>query len=451
MGLGRIRKRIMAIGTSIASGPVGIEPSEQPPMKRMLYSAARVATLFAIGFKRDQLPLRASALTFYSLLSIVPVLAMAFGIAKGFGLAETLEQQVLDGFSGQMEVVSQGFEFANNLLESTRGDVIAGVGAIILLFAVVRLLSNVEGSFNAIWQVREHRTVIRKLTDFLAITLLGPLLLIIANSLTVLVNQKLAELADAFQAVGVVELLVYWLLRLTPYMVSWLMFTLTYLILPNTKVRLGPALIAGILAGTTFYMMEWLLISFGIGVAKFNAVYGGFAAFPLFLIWLQLSWLIVLSGAELSYSIQHAGRIGLNDDSDHDSIATKKRLALAICLLVIRRFRAGEPALAFSEISDQLRCSRALVANVIATLIAGRILSEVKTDSEEPAYQPAQDTDRLDASMVLSAVEQDGASLSSTQHGEIVVLSDNVLAQLEIAMRSSPDNRRLKDILEIAS
>ncbi len=423
--------------------------SEKGFFERTLYYSARVGVLSYTGFKDKKLQLRASALTFFTMLSIVPVLAVAFGIAKGFGLIEQLEKQILDAFSGQLEVLSRGFEFAHNLLETTRGGLVAGIGLAVLLFTVIKLLSNIEAAFNDIWSVTKHRSLVRKITDYLTIALLAPVLLIIANSLTIAITQKITELTETFELFGPFKVVVFPLLWVLPYSVTWLLYALTYLIMPNTNVSLKSGLIAGIIAGTAFYLVEWGLIYFGIGVAKFNAIYGSFAAFPLFLIWLQLSWLIVLLGAQICYAIQNVSEYHYIDEDENYCIDTKKRLALALSFLVIRNFREGKPAMTYRQINHYFSCSDRLLHEVIATLIDGHILSEAKTDDDIQAYQPAQDTDRLDVSRILYGFEKTGVSLSTENGNEIVNISGAIIDNLNNKMESSSENKLLKEILDL--
>lgn len=413
--------------------------------KRTFYQSIKVVVLSIKHFKDDKLQLQASALTFFTLLSIVPVLAMAFGFAKGFGLDKELEVQILERFSGQEEVLSASLEFARKLLDNTKGGLVAGIGLAFLFYTVMQLLGNIERSFNDIWYVTKHRSLARKLTDYLSIMILAPVLLIVANSLTITITREIAVLTETVSFLGLFKGFIFPLLRLLPFIVVWALFSLIFLIMPNTNVNLKAGVVAGIIAGTAFQIVQWGLIYFGVGVAEYNAIYGSFAALPLFLVWLQLSWLIVLVGAELSYAIQNVGNHEMSNDDEQFSIESKKRVALSISLLIIRNFKEGLPPLTFHDINNEIELSDKLVREVILTLIDCQILTETKTGDDEYAYQPAQDTDRLDVSKILSSYENSGLGFENGKN-EVVSLADATIEQLNLELEKSKTNRLLKEL-----
>ena len=427
-----------------------IDLSKKSFFKRTIYQSVKVGVLSYTHFKDDKLQLRASALTFFTLLSIVPVLAMAFGIAKGFGLDKELENQILENFSGQEEVLTTSLEFAANLLENTKGGLIAGIGLAFLFYTVMKLLGNIEESFNDIWYIKKNRSLTRKITDYLSIILLAPVLLVLANSLTITVAQKIAQLTETVQLIGLFKGIIFPLLRILPYTVIWILFMLVYLIMPNTNVKFKSALIAGIVAGTAFQLVEWGLIYFAVGVARNNAIYGSFAALPLFLIWLQLSWLIVLVGAEISYAIQNVSKHNISDEEATYSIDSKKRLALAISFLTIKNFKEGNPPLSYMQINNYFDTSDRLLHEVLSTLIDSHILIEAKTEDDLPAFQPAQDTDRLDISTILRSYENKGVGLQTNQDDkDILTLSNRIIDDLNKGIEKSKENKLLKEILQL--
>jgi membrane protein len=427
-----------------------IDLSKKGFFQRTVYQSAKVGILSYKHFQDDKLQLRASALTFFTLLSVVPVLAMAFGIAKGFGLDKELENQILENFSGQEEVLTTSLEFARNLLENTKGGLIAGIGLAFLFYTVMQLLGNIEKSFNDIWYITKHRTITRKITDYMSIILLGPVLLVVANSLTITVTREIAKLTESVELIGLFKGVIFPLLRILPYTVVWLLFTLIYMIMPNTNVKLKSGLIAGIIAGTIFQLVQWALIYFGVGVARNNAIYGSFAALPLFLIWLQLSWLIVLVGAEISYAIQNVSKHNVSDEGEEYSIDSKKRLALAISFLVIRNFKEGKPPLTFIEINNYFGASDRLLHEVVSMLLNGQILLEAKTDDNMQCYQPAQDTDRLDVAKILESYENEGLALQTEESKEILAIADGIIDKLNMGIEKSKENKLLKEILDLS-
>ena len=329
------------------------------------------------GFEEDKCSLKASALTFYTLLSIVPVVAMAFGIAKGFGFEAKLQQQLMEKLQGQEEVIRRIIEFAHKLLEDTKGGLVAGVGIVVLFWTVIKLLGNIEGSFNDIWGIQKSRSIARKFSDYLSAMLLCPLLFIIAGSLNVAISGKVAIATRHIEVLRTVGPFIQTGLKLLPYVFVWILFTFVYVFMPNTKVRITSGIVGGIVAGTVFQLVQWAYIAFQVGIAKSNAIYGGFAALPLFLIWLQTSWLIVFFGAEISFAHQHARSYEFEPDCLQASYTFKELLALRITHLLIQNFQEGRPAMTTDDIESRIETPVRLVQQVLDNLVASGIISEI--------------------------------------------------------------------------
>ncbi|MBW2228620.1 MAG: YihY/virulence factor BrkB family protein, partial [Deltaproteobacteria bacterium] len=369
-----------------------IRKKDLPRMKYFLIKQLRILLLATRGFGQDQCPLRASALTFYSILSIVPMVAMAFGIAKGFGFQEILENQLMEKFSGQEDVMIRVVDFAHSLLENTKGGMIVGVGIIVLLWTVIKLLAHIEGSFNDIWEVKKSRSYGRKFSDYLSIMLISPLLIIMSSSATVFITTKIALITEKVALIGMFSPMIFFMLKLIPYCLVWILFIFTYILMPNTKVNFSAGFIGGIIAGTIFQAAQLAYILFQVGVAKYNAIYGSFAALPLFLIWMQLSWLIVLFGAEISFSYQYVDTYEFEPDLRQISPAFKRLLTLQVANRVISTFSKGKMPLTASNISQALEIPIRLVQQLLDELVESEIFSitEIK-ENEKLAYQPARD------------------------------------------------------------
>ena len=282
-----------------------------PRARSFFLKLLRIIILAVRGFDEDRCQLRASALTFYSLLSIVPVVAIIFGIAKGFGFQEGLEKELLDKFSEHQAVLVQVMEFAKSLLETTKGGLIAGIGLAVLFWTVIKVLGSIENSFNNVWGVKKSRPWSRKFTDYMSVLLIAPILFILSSSLMVFITSQVTFITEKFALLGYFSSLIFFLLKLLPYCIVWILFTFIYIFMPNTKVRFTSGLVGGIVAGTIYQLVQWGYIAFQVGVAKYNAIYGSFAALPLFLVWLQLSWLVVLFGAEICFSHQNVDTLSL--------------------------------------------------------------------------------------------------------------------------------------------
>ena len=250
--------------------------------------------------------LHASALTYYTLLAIVPVAALAFAIAKGFGLYARLETWFRGTFAGKEEVAEKIITFSNNLLENTKGGLIAGIGAIALLYVTIRLMMQIEKSLNDIWGVKTGRAILRKISDYLAIVLLCPLIIIVTTGATVYTTVRLSEMVNTIPGISdTMNALLALSSRALPIVTTWLIFSFIYMFIPNTRVRIIPALTGGFIAGVLYYIAQYLCFALQYNVAKYNAIYGSFAALPLFLIWLQISWTFILLGAEIAFACQN--------------------------------------------------------------------------------------------------------------------------------------------------
>ncbi|MBW1647319.1 MAG: YihY/virulence factor BrkB family protein [Deltaproteobacteria bacterium] len=417
---------------------------ERSAVQWLLIRLARTAILAASHFNRHQGPLRASALTFYSLLSLVPVAAMAFGIAKGFGFEKRLQKELLEEFAAQQEVVVRVIDFAQNMLDNTEGGMMAGVGIVVLFWAVIKVLGNIENAFNHIWAV-PPRNAVRKLTDYLTIMLIGPVLMTMSSSVTVYITSQVSDISGRFALLQLAGPAIYVALKLLPYALIWILFTLVYMIMPNTRVRLDSALLAGILAGTAFQVLQAAYIHLQIFVAKYNAIYGSFAALPLFLVWLQTSWLIVLFGGEISHAYQNAGRQDLLDAEKKMSIFETKLLALTICRHVVNTFRRGSPPRTASQIADSLAISPEVVQRLADLLVEAEILVQLDAgnDDDKP-LQPARHIDALTVSVVMNAVEE--AAKKRYDDLPEAQPAAEALAAFRAELEQSPANRRIADL-----
>ena len=424
-----------------------IRSSKLTGQKSFWIRQLRIILLAIRGFGEDKCQLRASALTYYSLMSIVPVAAMAFGIAKGFGFEKLLEEKILGGLPGQEEVAQQIIGFARSFLENSRGGLIAGIGIVALFWTVIKVLGNIESSFNDIWGIRAARTAGRKFGDYLSIMLICPILIIMSSSVTVLVTSQITLIVEKLAFLGPVGDAVLFSLRVLPYAVIWIVFTFIYKFLPNTRVQLKSALIAGIIAGTSFQVVQLIYIYFQVGVAKYGAIYGSFAALPLFLIWLQLSWLIVLFGAEVSFAEQNVETYEFEADCLKVSNSFRELLSLNIAHLCVKKFRQAEKALSADEVSHELEIPVRLVRQILFELVEARVLSEVKLDDRETmAYQPARDIEDLTITNVLNQLNRRGVNwIPLDNTGDLEKLKGR-LTQFQEGIEKSPANVPLKDI-----
>ena len=357
-------------------------------------------------FGVDKVQLRASSLTYYSLLALVPILAMGFGVAKGFGFDKDLEQKLIDNFKGQEEVLNWIISFAHSMLDTAKGGVIAGVGLAILFWSVMKMMGNIESSLNDIWQVKKSRSYIRQFTDYISVMLVAPLLVILASSGTVYVATTLNSITSGINVVNLSPFVVY-LMKLVPYVMTWLLFALLYVIMPNTKVDFSSALLAGILAGTAFLVVQWVYIIAQMGMSRYNIIYGSFAALPLLLFWMRASWLIFLLGAEVSFAKQNIDQYELENESRQISSFAHRAYSILLLENIVLRFVNGEKPLTSREMSVQMKLPIRLVSMVIADLLTANLIFEVVTPKEKVrAYAPAKDVRNFTIKYVVETLDK---------------------------------------------
>jgi membrane protein len=424
-----------------------IHRTKLPPGKSFFIKHLRVLILSIRGFDEDKCQLRASALTFYSLISIVPVAAMAFGIAKGFGFEKILEAQLRSKFTGQEEILNNVLNFSHSLLENTKGGLIAGIGLIVLFWAVIKVLGQIEDSFNDIWGLKERRTLGRKFSDYLSLMLVCPVIIILSSGLTVFITTQVTLIMEKITLLGVFSPIVFSFLKLLPYGLLWGLFTFLYIFMPNTRVRFSSGLLAGIIAGTIFQVLQWGYITFQIGAAQYNAIYGSFAAFPLFLVWLQLSWLVVLYGAELSFAHQNVDTYEFEPDALQASHRLKTLLSLLIAHHLIKNFARSDTPLTALQISHQLEIPIRLVNDILFTLEQSNVISDTRIEgSEERRFQPARDISVLTIHYILDAIERRGLNAIPFAHTpEFATLAETV-ETFGSTVDKLPANRLLKDL-----
>ena len=407
----------------------------------------RVIVLAVRGYAEDKCKFRASALTFYSLLSIVPVIAMMFGIAKGFGLEERVEKQILERMQGQEKIAEEIIIFSNSMLENAKGGVIAGVGVVFMFWAIIKVLSNIENSFNEIWGVKKARHIGRKFSDYLSMMLVCPILLVMSSSITVLISSQIKDIVmrlEMFSTVGPYVLLP---LKLLPLCTIWITFTFVFIFMPNTKVKFTSALLGGIVAGTIFQLVQWGYINFQIGVAKYGAIYGSFAALPLFLLWLQISWLVVLFGAEYSFAHQNVDTYEFEQDCLSVSHSFKKLLSLLIVHLLVKNFCRGESAWDSSAISQKLEIPIRLVRQILYELVESGVICEVSKEVDKNvAYQPASDVEKFTVKYVVDSLERHGNTAIPVVESNVLERLSGCLDSFGSTIESSPANMLLKEI-----
>lgn len=402
----------------------------------------QIVILSCKGFIQKRCLEKASALTYYTILSIVPLAAMAFGIAKGFGFDKNMEEYLITMFADKQDIVDMILDFSNSMLAKTQGGLVAGIGIIILLWSVIKVMGNIESAFNEIWSVNKQRSITRKLSDYLTIMLLAPICLIISYSATSFVTELITDWAASISWVNRFSGLVSFGLNLIPYCLLWFAFTILYLVMPNTKVQFSSAFVSGIIAGIVFQVVQYFYIKFQIGVSNYNAIYGSFAAIPLFLVWMQTSWTIILVGAGISYSIQNVKNFEYELEVSQLSYSLKVKLALMILHDITTRFKKELPPQTSLEISENIELPHRITKIILLTLVDAKLIQEVKTSDEKTfAYAPAICIDNMDITSCIKKMQAAGINDLEFKDNKTFHKISEILDNYEY-----PNNKKILDI-----
>ncbi len=371
-----------------------------------LVRTLKVIIICVRSFWEDKIAIRASALTLYTMMSIVPIAALIFAVAKGFNIDAQLQTVIMNSFPDQQEVAQWVMSFADSAIRNAKGGVIAGAGIVMLLWAVISMLNNVEKAFNHIWNVNKQRAMVRKFANYLSIMIIVPIFFVSASSISISLKYAVDSLAEASPFFSHLGGLVRFLLGLIPYVLIWLMFSMLYTVMPNTRVKFKYAFLAGVVAGTVFVLMQSLYVYSQVSISKYSAIYGSFAAIPLFILWAKFSWMIILFGAELSFAYQNVDSYQHEKDSDTMSMHQHKLLALVITRMLAKNFAEGEKAFTAEEISVKSEIPLRTVHTIVNSLVEAGVVSEiVGRNDKELAYQPAVDIHRITVSYVVSRIE----------------------------------------------
>ena len=382
-----------------------VTDEEATPLQHRIYACIKIVLLSIRQFTADRIPVRASALTYSTLLSIIPILALLFAIARGLGFDALMENQFRTSVTQQQAELI--ITWVNSYLEHAQSGIFIGVGLIMLLWTVLILTDNIERSFNAIWQVKHPRTVFRKITDYFSMLLLLPLLIVISSGLTIFMTTYVKQM-DNYLLLGPV---LKFLVRMIPYTLTWGMFIGLFVFIPNTKVRLSHAVLPGILAGSAFQAFQYFYINSQIWVSNYNAIYGSFAAIPMFLLWTQISWTICLLGAEMSYISQNLDAFSFGKETENISRRYHDFFCTIILAAICKRFEQAKVPYTAEELSREHRIPIRLTKRILYELQDMHLIYEAVSDEKgrDITYIPGVDINRLTVGMLLTKLDMSGS------------------------------------------
>jgi len=372
----------------------------------LLVEVAKKVLLAVRFFTAKRVMTKASALTYSTLLAIVPILAVVFAIARGFGYNKYIEMWFRDALSSQPQAADIIIGFVNSYLVHTRSGVFLGIGLLFMLYTVLMLVSNIEDAFNEIWQVKKSRSVFRTFTDYLAMFFIFPILIVLTSGLSIFI----AAIADRMPDFLMLGSAVRFLIDLTPYVLMSAMFVALYVFMPNTKVELRSVIVPGVLAGIAMQGLQFVYIHSQIFLSSYNAIYGSFAALPLFMLWMQISWTICLFGAELCYTNQNLDFYDYDAHSGEISHRYKLMLCAVLMSRICRRFAEGKKPYSILELRQETSIPIRFVSDLLYELINAGLLTEVTSDekSEESRFMPAEDISNLTLGTMIDRLEAQG-------------------------------------------
>lgn len=366
----------------------------------------KVINLSFRSFLDRDLQTKSMALTFSTVLAIVPAFAMLFAIGRGFGFQNLLEEQLFMNFPAQKSFITFALKFVDSYLNEASQGVFVGVGLIFLLYTMVSLLSDIETAFNQIWDIKKDRSIYQKITDYIAICLLVPVMMICSSGVSIFMSSTLQSNDHFAFLTPIVNIG----LEASPFILAFLAFSISFCLIPNTRVKFKYAATSGAICAIIFQILQMLFLSGQLYVSKYNAIYGSFSFLPLLLIWLQLSWLILLFGCVLTYSMQNIFAFNFLDNSVPPSRSLETKVTLILMAIVAKRFHEEKTPLSPQQISVNFNLPIRMVNRLLEKLNKAGLVNMVMVDNETFGVAPAVDTDELTVGSIFRKIESEGNS-----------------------------------------
>lgn len=367
---------------------------------------------------------KSMSLTYQTVLSVVPAFALLVAIGRGFGLQDALQGQLYQMFPSQDRVITTALSFVDSYLNSATQGVFVGVGIVVLLWTVISLLSSIEDTFNSIWGVATSRTFYQKFTDYIAICLMIPVLMICSSGVSIFMSSVIQSNIKLPFLTPVVN----WSLELAPVFLCWLAFALSYFLIPNTKVKFKYAAIAGALAAVAFQILQMLFVNGQIYVSKYNAIYGSFAFLPLLLIWLQLSWLVLLTGCMIAYSMQNVFTFNLMGDEAAISNRGWHNVALIVMAVTVQRFHNRLKPLTKQQIAVRYYLPIRIVGRIIEKLKEAKLIYDVTLPDGSVGISSAVESENFTVADFLKAFDNVGVTIFIADFKQVY---SEMLSQIE--------------------
>ena len=375
------------------------------PKKRLLYRVLQTIILVARGFKDQVLVVRANSLSFALLFAFIPMMALIYAIARGFGFEEVLKDKISDSFLAEANIAPVLLEWIERYLETAREGLFLGIGLIVLIWAVYAFFNMLENSFNSIWNVKKTRSFGRRMTNYVMTLLLVPILVVVTSGISIFLNST-GVLAPVLQAIEPIR---KFMLRFIPFVATSAVFTWIFIAIPNTKVKFLSAIIPGIVMGFLYQVVQAFSMFLVVLFTRMSIVYGAFSAIPLVLIWLHITCWLLLIGAELSFAIQNNDLFAYERDIETMSRRYKDYVMLYLLSMIIKRFEQGETPETIQQMAKKNQLPIRLVGQLLSRLEDTNIIRRVYVEQEEEeTFVPAIDTRMITVEMVIGRISAQG-------------------------------------------
>ncbi len=417
-------------------------PAGSHVLWRGVMQSLRVVYIVIRELMTGELNLRAMSLVFTTLISLVPLIAVAFSVLKAFGIHNQIEPALLGLLAPLGE---RGVDITANIIgfvENVKVGVLGSVGVAMLFYTIIALVKKVENAFNFVWRVKRPRTLARRFTDYLSVIMIGPVL--VFTGLAVAATALNADIVQQLQGIEPFGTLIIWVGKVVPYLMIIVAFTFLYTFIPNTKVQIKTALIGATVAGVLWVMLGTVFASFVVSSSNYTAIYSSFAILFFFMIWLYLAWFILLVGSQVAFYIQHPKLVQVGGHHEALSPRMQEQEGLKLMTVIAQQFQQEKPALTVMDLERETGLTADNIMVLVDGLEQGGFLLEV--EGSTPAYVPARDTANMAVDQVLACLRTAGESGIVDMATPVTPELASVLDKLTVAQKAALADLSLRDL-----
>jgi len=417
-------------------------PKQSNIIWHWLINSLRVSFIVIRELATGELNLRAMSLVFTTLLSLVPLIAVAFSVLKAFGVHNQIEPFLI----GMLEPLGpKGPEITANIIgfvQNVKVGVLGSLGVAMLFYTIIALIQKIENAFNFVWRVKRARSLARRFTDYLSVVMIGPILVVTAMGIAATVMNH--DVVQSMQSIEPFGTLLLFVTKLIPYLMIILAFTFLYMFIPNTRVELKAALIGAVVAGVLWVSVGKVFASFVASSSNYTAIYSSFAILFFFMIWLYLGWLILLTGSQVAFYLQHPKLVSLGGRSYSLSARLREKEGLWLMVLIAKQFYQHKPALSFQQLEQDTGLTADILQELLMSLERGQLLVELGGDKS--GYVPATDSSEISVKQILDCLRSAEESDAILAKSKVSTHVDDLLKQLNDSQEETLANMSLRDL-----